>query len=157
MLNIFKNGMTLIAKVFPKLRTLKNMVRSICKKFCFKGSFGKQHGKLAQTLLKFERQRICDIYWSLCRQLACKKPLLVTCKISTLFPNTLSADGKYSLLTWENLFNATNSHAIISKTKKLSQFYCGFLKASSNLEHFQQKYDSHRSDISEITDCEKHG
>ena len=122
-MNIFKNEMTLIAKVFPKLRTLKNMVRSICKKFCFNGSFGKQHGKLAQTLLKFERQRICDIYWSLCRQLACKKPLLVTCKISTLFSNKLSADGKYSLLTWENLFNATNSHAIIVKTKIFSWIF----------------------------------
>ena len=31
------------------------------------------------------------------------KSLLVICKISTLFPNTLSADGKYSLLNRDNL------------------------------------------------------
>ena len=54
--------MTLIAEVFPKLRTPKNMVRSISKKFRFKGSFGKQHGKLAQTLLNFERHHIYHIY-----------------------------------------------------------------------------------------------
>ena len=156
MLNIFKNEMTLIAKVFPKLRTLKNMVRSICKKFCFKGSFGKQHGKLAQTLLKFERQRICDIYWSLCTQLACKKPLLVTCKISTLFPNKLSADGKYSLLTWDNWKQPIRMQ-LSRKKKTFSQFFCASLKSSLNFALLQTKDDSHSSDISEITDSEKHG
>ena len=30
----------------------KNVVRWICKKFCFRGSFDKQHGKSARTLLK---------------------------------------------------------------------------------------------------------
>ena len=44
--------MTLIAEVFPKLPTPKNIVTSVSKKFRFKGSFGKQHGKCAQTLLK---------------------------------------------------------------------------------------------------------
>ena len=156
MLNIFKNEMTLIAKVFPKLRTLKNMVRSICKKFCFKGSFGKQHSKLAQTLLKFERQRICDIYWSLCRQLACKKPLLVTCKISTLFPNKLSADGKYSLLTWDNWKQPIRMQ-LSRKKNTFSQFFCASLKSSLNFALLQTKDDSHSSDISEITDSEKHG
>ena len=53
---------TLIAEVFPKLRTPKNIFRSISKKFRFKGSFGKQHGKLAQTLLNFERHHIYHIY-----------------------------------------------------------------------------------------------
>ena len=38
-----------------------------------------------------------------------------------------------------------------------SQFFFGFLKSSSDLEHFQKKDDSHSSDISEITDSEKHG
>ena len=54
--------MTLIAEVFPKLRTSKNMVTSMSKKSCFKGSFGKQHGKLAKTLLKFGWQHLYDIY-----------------------------------------------------------------------------------------------
>ena len=46
--------MTLIADVFPKLRTPKNIVRSMPKKSRFRGSYKKQHGKRAQTLLKFE-------------------------------------------------------------------------------------------------------
>ena len=46
--------MTLIADVFPKLPTPKNMVRSMPKKSRFRGSYKKQHGKRAQTLFKFE-------------------------------------------------------------------------------------------------------
>ena len=37
-----------------------------------------------------------------------------------------------------------------------SQFFCEFLKSSLNFEHFQKKGDYHSSDISEITDSEKH-
>ena len=38
-----------------------------------------------------------------------------------------------------------------------SEFFSGFLKSSLNFEYFQKKDDSHSSDISEITDFEKHG
>ena len=54
--------MTLIADVFPKLRTRKNLVRPMPKKSHFKGSFGKQHGKRAQTLFKFAWQNLYYIY-----------------------------------------------------------------------------------------------
>ena len=102
-MRIFKKKMTLIAEVFPKLGTPKNNVRSISIKSRFKGSFKKQHGKRAQTLLKFAWQSLYHIYWSLWTQLTFKKSLLVICKISTLFPNTLSGHGKYSLFNGENL------------------------------------------------------
>ena len=49
--------MTLIAEVFPKSRTEKNLVRSMPKKSSLEGSFGKQHGKRDQTLLKFAWQQ----------------------------------------------------------------------------------------------------
>ena len=48
--------MTLIADVFPKLWTPKKMVRSMPKKTRFRASVEKQHGKCAETLLKFEGQ-----------------------------------------------------------------------------------------------------
>ena len=53
--------MTLIAEVFPKLQTSKNMVTSMSKKSRFKGSFGKQYGKRSQTLLKFAWQYLYHI------------------------------------------------------------------------------------------------
>ena len=155
-MNIFKKKMTLIAEVFPKLRTPKNMVTSMSKKSRFKGSFGKQHGKRAQTLLKFAWQHLYHIYWSLWMQLTCKKSLLVTCKILRLFPNTLSADGKYCLLNRDNLTQPIQMQ-LSRKEKTFSEFFFAFLKSRLNFENFQKKDDSNSWGISENRDSEKHG
>ena len=48
--------MTLIADLFPKLRTPENVIRYMSKKSPFKGSYDRQHGKRVQTLLQSERQ-----------------------------------------------------------------------------------------------------
>ena len=57
-MNIFKKKMTLKADVFPKLRTLKIVVKQMFKKSFFRGPFEKEHGNWAQTLLKSERQHV---------------------------------------------------------------------------------------------------
>ena len=54
--------MTLIADLFPKLRTPENVVRYTCKKSRFKGPFDTQHGKLVQTLLQSGQQHCYHIY-----------------------------------------------------------------------------------------------
>ena len=156
-MNIFKKKMTLIAEVFPKLRTPKNMVTSMYKKSRFKGFFGKQHGKRLQTLLKFAWQNLHHLHWLLWRQLTFKKPVLVRCKVSRVFPDTLSADGKYSLLNRDNLTQPIQMQ-LSRKQKTFSEFFGAFLKSSLNFAHFQKKKDeSHSWCISEITDHEKHG
>ena len=134
-MNIFYKKMTLIADVFPKLRTQKNLVRSMPKKSRCKESFGKQDGKSSQTLLKFAWQDLYHIYWSLWMQLTCKKSLLVTSKISRLFPNTLSADGNYSLLNRDNLTQPIQMQ-LSRKEKSFSDSFAAFLKSSLNFEHF---------------------
>ena len=48
--------MTLIADLFPKLRTPENVVRYMSKKSGFKGPFDRQHAERVQTLLRSERQ-----------------------------------------------------------------------------------------------------
>ena len=148
--------MTLNPDVFPKLRTLKNVVRSMPKKSRFKGSFKKQHGKCAQTLFKFAWQSLYHIYWSLWTQLTFKKFLLVICKISRLFPNTLSADRKYSLLSRDNLTLPIQVQ-LSRKQKTFSQFFDAFLKSSVNFQHFQKKGDSHSWGISKMMESEKQG
>ena len=50
--------MTLIADIFPKLSTPKNVIRLMFKKSLFSGPFDKQHGKWDETLLKSERQNL---------------------------------------------------------------------------------------------------
>ena len=64
------------------------------------------------------------------------------CKISKLFPNTLSADGKYSVLDRDNLTQRIQM-LLSRKQKTFSQFFSSFLKSSLNLEHFQKKDDPH--------------
>ena len=54
--------MTLIADLFPKLRTPENVVRYMSKKSRLKGPFDKQHGKLVQTLLRSGEQPTYHIY-----------------------------------------------------------------------------------------------
>ena len=130
--------MTVIADVFPKLRTQKNLLRSMPKKYGFKGSFQKQHGKCAQTLLKCQGYILYQIYWSLLRQLSYKKSPLVICKFSWLFINTLSADGKYSLFNRDNLTEPIQMQ-VSRKQKTFSEFFAAFLKSSFNFEHFQKK------------------
>ena len=52
----FQKKMTLIADLFPKLRTPKNMVRYMSKKSHFKVPSDRQHGKRVQTLFPSEPQ-----------------------------------------------------------------------------------------------------
>ena len=99
----FNKKRILIADVFQKLCTPKNVVTQMSKKSCFRGHLNKEHGKPAQTLLKSKRQHLYHIYSSLWRWLSWKKPLLVKCKILRQFVNTLTADDKYSLLNRDNL------------------------------------------------------
>ena len=155
-MNIFKKKMTLIAEVFPKLRSPKNMVTSMSKNSRFKRSFGKQHGKCAQILLKFAWKHLYHIYWSVWRQLTDKKSLLVICKISKLFPKTLSADGKYSLLNRGNLTQPIQMQ-LSQKQKTFCGFFSAFLKSSLNFEHFQKKRWLLQVGISKITESEKQG
>ena len=55
--------MTLVADVIPNLQTPKSMDKSMSKKSRFRGTFEKQHGTWAQTLLKSERKDLYQIYW----------------------------------------------------------------------------------------------
>ena len=48
--------MTLIADLFPKLRTPENVVGYISKNSRFKGPFHRQHGGQVQTLLQSGQQ-----------------------------------------------------------------------------------------------------
>ena len=130
--------MTLIADVYRKLRTQKTVVRSIPKKANFKWSFGKQHGKRAQILLKSPWRNLYHIYRSLWNKLTFKKSLLVVRKISRLFPNTLSADGKYSLVNRDNLTQPIYMQ-LSRKQKTFSDCFTAFLKSNLNYQHFFKK------------------
>ena len=48
----FETNMTLIANVFRKLQTAKDVAKQMSKKSLFRTPFKKRHGKRFQTLLK---------------------------------------------------------------------------------------------------------
>ena len=130
--------MTLIPEIFPKLRTPKNMVTSLSKKSRLNGSYGTQRGKRAQTLLKFAWQHLYHAFWSLWMKLTSKKSVLVTCKILTLFPKTLSENSKYSLLNRDNLTQPIQIQ-LCRKQKTFFDFFAAFLKSSLNFQDFPKK------------------
>ena len=68
--------------------------------------------------------------------------------------NTLSADGKYSLLKRDNLMQHIQMQ-LSRKEKLFSNFFSIFLKSTLNFEHFLQKGDPHCRCIADITDRER--
>ena len=77
-------------------------------------------------------------------------------KILRVFVNILPADDKHYLLNTDNLTQHIQMQ-LSQKQKTFSEFFFEFLKSSLIFEHFQKKDDSHSSDVSEITNSEKHG
>ena len=64
--------------------------------------------------------------------------MLVLCKVSGLFLNTLTDDDKYSLLYRDNLTQPIQI-LLSEKQKTFSDFLSAFLKSTLNFEHFQKK------------------
>ena len=80
--------------------------------------------------------------------------MLVLCKILGLFVNTLTDDGKDSLLYRDNLTQQIQI-LLSPKQKTFSQLFSEILKSTLNFEHFQKKDDSHSRCSSQITVSEK--
>ena len=91
-----------------------------------------QYGKRVGTLIQSEQHHLYHIHLSL------KKSLLVPCKISRLFVNTLTADDNYSLLNREKLTQHIQIQ-LSHKPKNFSELISAFLKSTLNFEQFRKK------------------
>ena len=125
-LMIFKQKMTLIADVFLRLGTPKEVIREMSKKWLFRRPFHKQHSKGAQTLLPSGRKHLNHIYWLLWRQLSWKKRSLVLRKSLRLFVDWLTADDKCSLLNKGNLKQPIQILRYLRKKKLFLNFSLHF-------------------------------
>ena len=92
-----------IANVFPKLPTIKDLVRPLSKKRRFRTSFDSQHVKGSQTLVKFAWEHFYQIFSSLRGEKVLKIFNLLKFEIIGLFVNTLTADYMYLVPDSENL------------------------------------------------------
>ena len=80
--------------------------------------------------------------------------MLVLCKILGLFVNTLTDDGKYSLVYRDNLTQQIQI-LLSQKPKTFSKLSSEILKPTLNFEHFQTQVDPHSRCSSQITVSEK--
>ena len=80
--------------------------------------------------------------------------MLVLCKILGLFVNTLTDDGKDSLLYRDSLTQQIQI-LLSQKPKTFSQLSSEILKPTLNFSHFQKKSDPHSRCSSQITVSEK--
>ena len=80
--------------------------------------------------------------------------MLVLRKILGLFVNTLTDDGKYSLLYRDKLTQQIQI-LLSQKPKNFSQLSSKSLKPTLNFEHFQKKDDPHSRCSSQFTVSEK--
>ena len=125
------------------------------KKSCFRGSFEKWHGKQTEKLLKWQRQHLYHIYWSLSKQFSCENYLLVIFKILALFVNPLTADASILFLIETIYSNILRSNYL--RNEKYLLYFFVFPKFRFNSESFLKKYTPHSWSIFELTDWERGG
>ena len=76
------------------------------------------------------------------------------CKTLALLVNTLTDDGKYSLVYRDNLTKEIQI-LLSEKPKTFSRLSSEILKAKLNFEHFEKKDDPHSRCSSQISVSEK--
>ena len=136
-MNILKKKMTLLADVFPKLETPKNLVRPMSKEGIFRGPFEKQHGKRAQPLLKSEQQHRRHIYYH-SESNWVWKVASVPWKLLRLLFNTLTVNHKYSLPNRDNLTQPIQ--ILLSEKQKANfQIFFGIFEIYIKFQKFSKK------------------
>ena len=102
-LNVFEEKMVVIANVFSRLKTVKDLVEPISKNRRFITSYDSQHVKGPQTLVKSLWEPFYHITRSLWREMTWRISPWWRFEILGVFVNTLSADDKYPLRDCGNL------------------------------------------------------
>ena len=95
--------MIVIANVFPKLRSVKNLVRPLSKQRGFRKLFDSQDVKTSQILRKSLWESFYQVFSSFLRKVIWKMSPLVLAEILGVFVNTLTADEKYCAQDCGNL------------------------------------------------------
>ena len=93
--NILKQTMIVIANVFEKLQTVKNLLRALSKKRRFRTRFESQHVKASQILAIYPWQHLYHVFSSYSLKLIWKMSPLVSGETLEVFLNILTAKGKY--------------------------------------------------------------
>ena len=127
-----------LANVFPKLQTLKNLVRPLSKKCCFRTRFDRKHVKASQILAKSPREYFLHVSSSSSRGLIWKMSALVLSEILGVFVTTLTENAKYPVQDCDNL-QLPIQMQLSQKRKTFSQFFVPLLELHQILNIFKNK------------------
>ena len=134
--NIFKERMIATANLFPKLQTVKNLVRPLSKKRRFRTHIDRQDVKASQILAKLPWERLYHVFSSFSGKVIWKMSPLVLCEILGESCNTLTADWKYFVQDCVNL--PVRIQMQLSKNQKLFlNFFSHFLNLHQILNILQ--------------------
>ena len=152
----FEKKMIVIATLFRKLQTLKDLVRPLSKNQPFRAPFYSENVKGSQTLVKSSWEHFHHIFPSLRENRIWKISALVICQILEVFRKTLPGNDKYAVWGCENLCSPIKMKLSLNP-KNFSDSFVRFLDSSSNFKDFVKKHDRESYFISEITDCQRLG
>ena len=141
-LNILKKKMIVIANEFPKLQTLKILVRPLSKKRLFRTRFDSEHVKASQLLANSPWESFYHVLLSFSAKLIWNMSPITLGEILEMFVNALTADGKYPVQGSENLQRAIQMQ-LSEKEKNFSQLFVPFLNSTSKFKHLEKKDDRH--------------
>ena len=134
-LNILKEKMIVIANVFAKLLTVKNLLRALSKRCRFRTRFDSQHVKASQVLPKSPWEHFYTLVSSFSGKLIWKMSPLVLGEIFGVFVNTLTADGKYPDQDCQN-FLLDIQIQLTEKRKTFFEFFVASLLSASSCKNF---------------------
>ena len=139
-LNVLKEEMIAIANVFPKLQTVKELLRPLSQKPRFRTRFDSQHVKASQIHPESPWGHFYHVFSSFSEKLISKLSPLVLGEILLVFVITLTADEKYPFQDCENLPLPIQMQ-LSGKRKAFSEFFVPFLESTSHFKHFKRKDD----------------
>ena len=148
--NILKKRISVLAWFFPKLFFRKEVATETSRRSCFRTPFGNQRVNGFQTPLKVARHHYYPFFPWISGKLSRKKTALLWSKILRLFPNTLTADDKYSCRNIHNFLQQFQT-LLSEKRETFSGFFIEFQKCAWNLQHFEKHVQCPSLNISEIT------
>ena len=134
----FKRTMVVIANVFPKFQTVKDLVKPLSRKRSFRTSFDSQPVNRRQTLVKSTWEQFYHYCWSFWKEMTWKISHLLNLGILGVFVNTLNEDDKYPFRDCRNLQFPIQMQ-LSSKRKTFSLYFVPFMESPSKLKHFKKK------------------
>ena len=132
---MLKKKATLVADVFSKLPTVKDIFTRMFKKERVIAPFYGQHVQRYKTFVESPWEYFYQIFLSLWAKLTWETSLLLIFELLRVFIKTLTAAHKYSLCYIWNL-QVPYQMQLSKKLKTFSRFFFPFLKSSSNFQYF---------------------